>query len=92
MAEIRTSRRYYLLAARDADAVGDYAIAMALRGTQRATVPATALPTLAAALLTKLASAGYTTVEDLDGADIEELTENGLTRAEADTTLKALES
>lgn len=40
--------------------------------------------------LTKLAAAGYTTIEDLDGADQIELRRAGLSRSEADAALAAL--
>jgi len=40
--------------------------------------------------LTKLAAAGYTTIEDLDGADEIELRRVGFTRSEASAVLSAL--
>lgn len=40
----------------------------------------------------KLIAEGYTTVRDIDGADVDELKELGLTRSEAEAVLEAMES
>jgi hypothetical protein len=89
---IRTARRYYLRGALEAEAMGDFEIALALRGKQRAE-PATDLPTFSASVTAKLAEADYLAVEDLDGADVDELTRNTeLTRAEATMVVAAIEA
>jgi hypothetical protein len=89
--DVNTRRRYYLLLSRDEEALGNLGTAAGLRRMQQSE-PGTTLPgSIAAALATKLAAAGYHAREDLDGADATELTERGLTSAEAATVLKALE-
>lgn len=52
--------------------------------------PGVALPATFPFLSSHLAPCGYETVEDLDGASVDELRELGLTRLEAEAVLAAL--
>ena len=87
MATLNTPRRYYLQKRRKARALSD-ATEMVFQAKQDAE-PGTPL---AATFphLTQLATAGYTTTEDLDGADEDELVTAGLTRREAQDVVAAL--
>ena len=88
MSELRRPRRYYLLKARAADDRCEEASADMWRGKQQAQ-PGSALPATFP-VLEKLSCAGYTTVEDIDGADECELVDAGLTRTEAEVVLAEL--
>ncbi len=87
---IPTPRRFYLLKRRAALAAGDAHLA----GFWRVKQEALAWPVLPADFpaRTALVVAGYTTVRDLDGADADELSNLGLTRAQADAVVAAMES
>lgn len=93
MAEFRSIRRYYLLKARFNDGRHDVefgAIALAFYGKQ-ALEPGTPLPlTLAPRLLDELWRAHYRAIEDLDGADVEELAAQGIARSDATAIFEAL--
>jgi hypothetical protein len=84
---ILSPRRYYLLKRQVADRRGEQALASTWRAKQEAT-PGTALaanyPARAA-----LVAAGYSTVEDLAGADVAELRSAGLSTADAAAALAA---
>jgi hypothetical protein len=88
MSEFLRPRRYYLqkraVAALRADA-GDAAFWTAKQQAQPGTALAVDFPHL-----TRLASAGYSTIEDLDGADTDELRRAGLTLRQAREALNAL--
>lgn len=71
MAETKRPRRYYLRQRQQALADGDIAAAGVWRWKQERQ-PGVALPGTFY-LLTRLAECGYTTIEDLDGADACEL-------------------
>lgn len=89
MADIKTPRRYYLLKRRYFGADGvDYepSLSGAYRSKQEAE-PGTDLPA-GFVLKTELAALGYTTVEDLDGADEQELVTAGLSRNQAKAVLQ----
>lgn len=85
-----TPRRYYLAKRRYWLALEEWAAAGVWRWKQEQI----AWPDLPAAFpaRAKLIAAGYTTVRDLDGADLDELTTLGLTRREALAVLAAMES
>jgi hypothetical protein len=85
---VHTLRRYALCKRRVATAVGDEEIADVWRAKQ-AEVAGTPLPS-AVPHQTELATAGYTAVEDLDGADIDELVAAGLSYRQATAVLAAL--
>lgn len=70
-------------------AIGDYDLAGVWRWKQERQ-PGTALPDTFP-LLTELDAAGYTTVEDLDGADVAELVRASFTSSQAKRILAALE-
>jgi hypothetical protein len=88
VATIKSRRRYCLLKRRYHLQSGDEALAAVWRAKQ-ALVDATALPATFPAL-SKLTAAGYTTKEDLDGADDSELVEAGLNLSEARAAIAAL--
>lgn len=86
---ITTLRRFYLLKRRKARAFGDKGLEGVWRQKQEAesgTALAATFPAFAA-----LSSAGYTTEEDLDGADIDELVEAGIPYHDASAAIAALE-
>jgi len=84
-------RRWYLRQRRYAESLGEPGVASTLQ-YQQEHEPGTALPVLSAAVVEKLAAAGYKAREDLYGADEDELvTEASLSRAEARGVLRALE-
>lgn len=86
MAEIKTARRFYLhrrIEERQQD--GDEQVWQAKQEAQPGTALATTFPFRAA-----LSACGYTTVEDLDGADVNELVRAGLTRSQALDIIAAL--
>lgn len=86
---INSVRRHRLLKRLAAGVAGDTALAAVWRAKQEAT-PATALP-VGFPQATALAAAGYSTVEDIDGADADELVANtSLSTREADAVLTAL--
>lgn len=92
MPQYKSARRYYLHK-RKWHLLADSDMATQLHAKQAAE-PGTALPATFPSL-TKLATALYTTVEDLDGADATELTAPvatgaGLTSREATAVLAAL--
>ncbi len=88
--EVRSQRRYYLLKAQyNATTAEDYVFAQGFWAKQNA-LPGTPLPSTLPAL-TKLAAAHYTMIEDVRGADVDELVEQaGLTRSEAQAVLAAI--
>lgn len=86
---VGTPRRYYLGKRIDAALVGDTALELAWAAKQEAQ-PGTALPT-SFPYRTALAALGYTTTEDLTGADATELQFAGLTPSQADDVIAALE-
>lgn len=81
-------RRYYLLKRRHAETHGDAELASSWRAKQEA-IYWPALPS-DWPTRSKLSAVGYTTVRDLDGADLDELTALGLTRVEAQAVLDAM--
>lgn len=85
---IYTTRRFYLLKRIAASEAGERAIASVWKTKQEAE-PGTALsnsfPSRSA-----LADVGYTTLEDLRGASIDELVSIGLSTPEAEAVLAAL--
>lgn len=86
---INTLRRFYLLKRLRARAIGDKGLEGVWRHkqeTQAGTELAAAFPARAA-----LVAAGYSTEEDLDGADVDELVSAGLTYHDATAALAALE-
>jgi hypothetical protein len=86
-----TQRRYALLKRLYAARVGDTAMAMMWRGSQEAET-GTAL-SLTFPARTLLVAAGYTAIEDLDGATADELQRNaGLTASEAEAAIAAAET
>lgn len=86
MATIGSVRRYYLH--RRIRAVSEESdMALIWRSKQEAE-PGTALPA-SFPLLSRLTECGYTTTEDLDGADDEELIELGFSSREAKEILSA---
>lgn len=87
MAEVKRPRRYYLhkrIQARESCDDTE----LSWRAKQEAE-PGTPLPATFP-LLSQLAAAGYTTKEDLDGADTTELERIGLRKYEATSVLSAL--
>jgi hypothetical protein len=87
--DINTARRYYLLRARAAAKIGDSALASTWR-TKQAGVEGEALPD-DFPHASALAAVGYTTREDLDGADEDELAHDaGLGLRAAQAILAAL--
>jgi len=88
-ASVKTARRYYLGKRRKALEVQDNALADVWRAKQEAE-PGQALA-LTFPHRSKLEALGYTTVEDLDGANQDELISAGLLRREAAAVLAALE-
>lgn len=81
-------RRYALFKARAAEEAGDRAIAAVWRGKQ-SEVAGVLLPATFP-LSARLAVLGYTTIEDLDGADECELIDAGLSAREATRVLDEL--
>ena len=88
MAECNTHRRYAFLKMRAA-AVELSSLEQAWDGIRRGE-PGTAIPTTMPARA-ELVAAGYLAVEELDGADATELTNAGLSPAQAAAVLAALE-
>lgn len=88
MAAIKSRRRYCLLKRRHYLKYGDETLAAVWRAKQ-GLVDASLLPATFPAL-SKLTAAGYTTKEDLDGADADELVEAGLNISEARAAIAAL--
>jgi len=84
MRRVPTPRRYFLLARQNA---WDEGVAAVWRAKQEAQ-PGTALPESFPARAA-LAAAGYTTVEDLDGANESELSGAGLSTREARDVISA---
>lgn len=87
MSTIGTPRRYYL-AKRQAAAAGNAPDLEAVWRSKQEAEAGTALPATFS-LLAELATYGYTTAEDLDGADECELTTVGLSPTEAAAVLQA---
>lgn len=85
---VKSVRRYYLLKARTAWALGDQALAAVWQGKQEA-VASTALPDDFPSRA-ELVAAGYSTSADLDGANIEELRSIGLGVRQAEAVFAAL--
>lgn len=88
MAEFKSVRRYYLRKRLRAAEVGDDALASTWQHKQEAET-GTALPTTFPHA-EALAALGYTTTEDLDGADVDELVCAGLKRRQAEDAIGAL--
>lgn len=88
MSLIGSPRRYYLSKRHAAIDNGDRALALVWRSKQEAE-PGTALPS-DFPHLTALQGCGYKTTEDLNGADVQELTELGFETREATAILTAL--
>jgi hypothetical protein len=86
--QVKSVRRYYLLERLAADARYDYSIGSVFRAKQEAEA-ATALPSDFPSL-SILVAAGYSTIQDVDGADVEELQCAGLTTKQAEAALTAL--
>lgn len=87
--EIKRPRRYYLLKRLEANLQQDWALGTAWQAKQEGE-PGVALPSTFPCLA-ELTAYGYTTEEDLDGADSEELRDYaGLTSRQADAVLAAL--
>ena len=84
---INNLRRFYLHKRID-DRQNDVDASMIWQGKQEA-IPGTALPT-DFPHLSVLAEIGYTTTDDLDGADADELRKAGLTPAQAEQVIAAL--
>lgn len=74
MTAVRSPRRYYLLKRKMAESVGEQPMNNAWRAKQEEQ-PGTALP-VTFPFRTRLVSAGYSAVEDLDGATADELQAN----------------
>jgi hypothetical protein len=92
IATINRPRRYYLLYRQFfSNILGDTTTAGAIRTKQEAQ-PGRALPS-DFPFLAKISapSAGYTTIEDLDGANVRELRNIGLTQAQAIAVLTRLQ-
>lgn len=88
MSTLGSPRRYYLAKRHVANEYGDKGLALVWQAKQEAE-PGTALPS-DFPHLTTLTGCGYTTKEDLTGADVQELTELGFATREANTILTAL--
>lgn len=74
MTAVRSPRRYYLLKRKTAESVGEQPLNNVWRAKQEEQ-PGTALP-VTFPFRTRLVSAGYSAVEDLDGATADELQAN----------------
>lgn len=86
---INTLRRFWLLSKIEASRRLEFAIAAVHLGKQQE-LPGTALPATFP-YLSQLSAAGYTTKEDINGADQTELMENvGLGPIQANAVLSAL--
>lgn len=85
-----STRRYYLAKRQDARADCDTAIEGVWRSKQEAE-PGTALPD-DFPHLEALTALGYTTEEDLDGADAAELTDLGMSQRDARSVISAFEA
>lgn len=86
---INTARRFYLLKRRAARSLGDKGLEGVWRQKQEAesgTALAATFPARAA-----LVAAGYSTTEDLDGADTDELVAAGIPYHSAAAVIAALE-
>lgn len=86
---INTVRRFYLLKRRAARRFGDKGLEGVWRQKQEAESGTALSASFPAADLLELA--GYTTEEDLDGADIDELVEAGIPYHDASAAIAALE-
>lgn len=86
--DIKTARRFYLLMSRAAAALSVPATGPVWRANQIAQ-PGVALPSDFPSL-EKLNDRGYFAVEDLDGASVDELTNVGLSRDQANQIFAAL--
>lgn len=91
MSTVTSQRRYYLRKRLTARRDGDVALERAWAGMQ-ASAPNAALPDNFPARA-KLAAAGYSAIEDVTGADVDELvTDAGLSRHEAAAVVAAVET
>jgi hypothetical protein len=86
---IKTPRRYFLAKRLWNQRYGESELAGVFRAKQEAE-PGTTLPATFG-LVARLSDAGYTTVEDLDGADDCELQDAGFTAREAASILEELQ-
>lgn len=91
MAEVRCARRYYLLNALTAEATLDEGLASAWRAKQLAQSGTPLPPTFPFAA--QLAEIGYLAVEDLDGADANEMEQSTeLNPEQIEAVLQALDA
>lgn len=88
MATLGSVRRYLLHKRRLAREAGDWALVNVWQAKQEAE-PGSALGA-SVPHQTALEPLGYTTAEDLDGADVDELESAGLTRRQAEDVIGAL--
>ena len=86
---LKTARRYYLGKRREAAALDQYAVSD-VWGAKQEAEPGTVLPS-GFPVASKLALLNYTTVQDIDGANEEELRCAGLTSREATAVIAALQ-
>lgn len=87
MSTLGSPRRYYLAKRHAAVELEDTALEAVWQGKQEAE-PGTALAE-DFPYLSRLQAAGYSTQEDLDGADADELVEQGFSSREADAIVAA---
>lgn len=85
---IESKRRFYLLKRRAARLVGDCALEAVWQAKQEAEGGSALVAPFPS--LSVLTDAGYSTVEDLNGAETQELVELGLSRRDAASVLAAL--
>ncbi len=86
---LKRARRYYLAKRSQARVAGQKGLELTWQGKQEAE-PGVALAADFPAR-SALVAAGYTTTEDLDGADVDELRTAGLSTRDAEAALAALE-
>ena len=89
-AQIRSARRYYLLKRLAARVSGDSALELTWQSKQEGEGGIGLPPDLPS--YTTLVAAGYSTVQDLDGADTDELASIGIRNRQADRVFAALAS
>jgi hypothetical protein len=88
VAEVKNTRRYYLHKRINARVYEGSDNAAVWQAKQEAD-PGTSLPS-DFPLRDELAEIGYSTIEDLDGADVNELQQSGISTGDAETILAAL--
>jgi hypothetical protein len=89
--DVNCYRRAMLLAARYHKAVEDFGLAGVCLANQQSATPATAFPPALFEFTTRLNAKSYFVQEDIFGANVRELTDQGFKRAEAELILAALE-